>query len=45
MFTYEGLGQALAMSSAEFQEGFQAALDKRSPDFTSAAAQAASSGR
>lgn len=45
MFTYEGLGQALAMSSAEFREGFDAAMNKRSPDFIAAAAQAAQNGQ
>jgi 2-(1,2-epoxy-1,2-dihydrophenyl)acetyl-CoA isomerase len=45
MFTYEGLGQALAMSSAEFGEGFHAALEKRSPDFAAAAARAAEAGQ
>jgi len=38
MLTYEGLGQALAMSSVEFREGFSAALEKRPADFASAAA-------
>jgi 2-(1,2-epoxy-1,2-dihydrophenyl)acetyl-CoA isomerase len=41
MFTYEGLGQALAMSSAEFREGFGAALEKREADFVGAAAREA----
>ncbi|MDP1567661.1 MAG: enoyl-CoA hydratase-related protein [Polaromonas sp.] len=45
MFTYEGLGQALAMSSAEFREGFGAAMDKREVDFAAAAARALESGR
>jgi 2-(1,2-epoxy-1,2-dihydrophenyl)acetyl-CoA isomerase len=36
MFTYEGLGQALAMSSVEFQEGLQAALERRPADFAGA---------
>lgn len=45
MFTYEGLGQALAMSSAEFREGFAAAVDKREADFIGAAARAAQAGR
>ena len=38
MFLYEGLGQALAMSSAEFQEGLGAMVDKRKADFPAAAA-------
>ncbi|MFT3800176.1 MAG: enoyl-CoA hydratase/isomerase family protein [Burkholderiaceae bacterium] len=33
MFSYEGLGQALAMSSPEFEEGLSAALESRRPDF------------
>lgn len=41
MFTYEGLGQALAMSSAEFREGFGAALEKRAADFVGASAREA----
>lgn len=45
MFTYEGLGQALAMSSAEFKEGFGAAMEKREADFPAAAARAAAAGR
>ena len=36
MFAYEGLGQALAMSSAEFREGLNAALEKRHADFAGA---------
>ena len=34
MFLYEGLGQALAMSSAEFREGLDALLEKRPAQFT-----------
>jgi len=34
MFLYEGLGQALAMSSAEFHEGLDALLEKRPARFT-----------
>jgi len=33
MFLYEGLGQALAMSSAEFKEGLAALTEKRSARF------------
>jgi hypothetical protein len=33
------------MSSAEFGEGFHAALEKRSPDFAAAAARAAEAGQ
>jgi 2-(1,2-epoxy-1,2-dihydrophenyl)acetyl-CoA isomerase len=33
MFLYEGLGQALAMSSAEFREGLDSLLEKRGPRF------------
>lgn len=36
MFAYEGLGQALAMSSAEFHEGLAAALENRPADFAGA---------
>jgi 2-(1,2-epoxy-1,2-dihydrophenyl)acetyl-CoA isomerase len=36
MFAYEGLGQALAMSSAEFREGLSAALERRPADFAGA---------
>lgn len=38
MFLYENLGQALAMSSAEFAEGLDALTGKRRADFLSAAA-------
>lgn len=38
MFLYEDLGQALAMSSAEFAEGLDALTSKRKPDFPAAAA-------
>lgn len=38
MFAFEGLGQALAMSSPEFREGLDAALESRRPDFVNAAA-------
>ena len=34
MFLYEGLGQALAMSGAEFREGLDALLEKRAARFT-----------
>jgi 2-(1,2-epoxy-1,2-dihydrophenyl)acetyl-CoA isomerase len=34
MFLYEGLGQALAMSGAEFQEGLDALLEKRPARFS-----------
>ena len=34
---YEDLGQALAMSSVEFQEGLAALQDKRRPEFSRAA--------
>jgi 2-(1,2-epoxy-1,2-dihydrophenyl)acetyl-CoA isomerase len=34
MFLYEGLGQALAMSGAEFREGLDALLEKRPARFT-----------
>lgn len=37
-FLMEGLGQALAMSGAEFQEGLSALVNKRKPDFVEAAA-------
>ncbi|VWB18362.1 enoyl-CoA hydratase [Burkholderia lata] len=37
MFAFEGLGQALAMSSPEFREGLDAALEGRRPDFVHAA--------
>jgi 2-(1,2-epoxy-1,2-dihydrophenyl)acetyl-CoA isomerase len=38
MFAFEGLGQALAMSSDEFKEGLKAAVEKRSADFAGASA-------
>ena len=38
MFTFEGLGQALAMSNPEFREGLDAALEGRRADFAGAAA-------
>src|SRR5260370_12556920 len=34
---FEDLGQSLAMSSAEFQEGLAALREKRKPDFVAAA--------
>jgi 2-(1,2-epoxy-1,2-dihydrophenyl)acetyl-CoA isomerase len=37
MFAFEGFGQVLAMSNPEFREGLNAAIDKRSADFVSAA--------
>lgn len=37
MFAYEGFGQVLAMSSAEFKEGVDAYLAKRAADFVTAA--------
>jgi 2-(1,2-epoxy-1,2-dihydrophenyl)acetyl-CoA isomerase len=37
MMLYEDLGQALAMSSAEFREGLAALREKRRPDFVTAA--------
>ncbi len=37
MMDYEGFGQVLAMSSAEFQEGLAALLKKRPPDYIKAA--------
>jgi 2-(1,2-epoxy-1,2-dihydrophenyl)acetyl-CoA isomerase len=37
MFGYEGLSQALAMASPEFQEGIDAFLEKRPADFPAAA--------
>jgi 2-(1,2-epoxy-1,2-dihydrophenyl)acetyl-CoA isomerase len=40
MFTFEGLGQALAMSNPEFREGLAAAMEKRRPDFQGVAAAA-----
>ena len=36
MMLYEDLGQALAMSSAEFKEGLAALLEKRKPDYVGA---------
>ena len=38
MYLYEELGQAMAMSSVEFKEGLSALVEKRKPDFVSAAA-------
>jgi 2-(1,2-epoxy-1,2-dihydrophenyl)acetyl-CoA isomerase len=38
MMLYEDLGQALAMSSAEFREGLTALREKRRPNFAAAAA-------
>jgi 2-(1,2-epoxy-1,2-dihydrophenyl)acetyl-CoA isomerase len=40
MFTLEGLGAVLAMSSPEFREGVAAIVGKREPDFAGAAAAA-----
>lgn len=37
MMDYEGFGQVLAMSSAEFREGLSAVIDKREPDYLAAA--------
>ena len=37
MMELEGLGQALAMSSAEFREGLAALIEKRAPDYIGAA--------
>lgn len=37
MFAYEGFGQVLAMASGEFQEGLDALLERRKPDFASCA--------
>jgi len=37
MMSYEGFGQVLAMSSAEFQEGLSALTEKRTPDYLGAA--------
>jgi 2-(1,2-epoxy-1,2-dihydrophenyl)acetyl-CoA isomerase len=37
MFAYEGLGQALAMASPEFNEGLGALMERRTPDFPGAA--------
>jgi 2-(1,2-epoxy-1,2-dihydrophenyl)acetyl-CoA isomerase len=37
MMSCEGLGQALAMSSAEFREGLSALVEKRVPDYLGAA--------
>jgi 2-(1,2-epoxy-1,2-dihydrophenyl)acetyl-CoA isomerase len=37
MMDYEGFGQVLAMSSAEFREGLTALVEKRRPDYLSAA--------
>jgi 2-(1,2-epoxy-1,2-dihydrophenyl)acetyl-CoA isomerase len=36
MMDYEGFGQVLAMSSAEFQEGLSALVEKRRPDYARA---------
>jgi len=44
MMEYEGFGQVLAMSSAEFQEGLAALTEKRAADFVGAAAACASDG-
>jgi len=41
MMELEGLGQVLAMSSAEFQEGLSALIEKRAPDYIGAATSAA----
>lgn len=38
MFAFEGFGQVLAMSNPEFREGLSAAIERRSPNFVSAAA-------
>lgn len=38
LMLYEGLGQALAMSSAEFKEGLAALRDRRKPDYLGAVA-------
>jgi len=40
MFAFEGLGQALAMSNPEFQEGLNAVLESRAADFPRAASPA-----
>lgn len=40
MFAFEGFGQVLAMSSPEFREGLDAALEGRKADFPGAAAAA-----
>jgi 2-(1,2-epoxy-1,2-dihydrophenyl)acetyl-CoA isomerase len=37
MMDYEGFGQVLAMSSAEFREGLTALVEKRRPDYLNAA--------
>jgi 2-(1,2-epoxy-1,2-dihydrophenyl)acetyl-CoA isomerase len=37
MAAYEGFGQVLAQSSAEFREGVAAVVERRRPDFTGAA--------
>lgn len=37
MMDYEGFGQVLAMSSAEFKEGLSALIEKRAPDHQAAA--------
>ncbi|GAB7551210.1 enoyl-CoA hydratase/isomerase family protein [Novosphingobium sp. 11B] len=41
MMRTEGLGQVLAMSSAEFQEGLAALVEKRRPEYAAAAARSA----
>lgn len=40
MFAYEGFGQVLAMSNAEFHEGLSAVMEKRQPNFVTAAEEA-----
>jgi 2-(1,2-epoxy-1,2-dihydrophenyl)acetyl-CoA isomerase len=37
LMAYEGFGQVLAMSSAEFKEGLAALIEKRAPDYIGAA--------
>jgi len=44
MMEYEGFGQVLAMSSAEFREGLAALTEQRAPDFIGAAATFTSDG-
>jgi 2-(1,2-epoxy-1,2-dihydrophenyl)acetyl-CoA isomerase len=39
MFAFEGLGQALAMSSSEFKEGLRAAVEKRPANFAAPTSQ------
>lgn len=41
MFAYEGLGQALAMTSPEYREGLEALIARRKPDFPAAGDQQA----